>query len=470
MHKDQLWQSVLGELELILSKANFSTWFKDTFVSVWEDERIIIGVPNTFTQSWLQNKYHQSIQTALKNITGKHVKEVTYKVESIKSQPQQQTVNVTVTTQVPQTPTADQPEQTIPASQPVHTPSFTDQSVTFGLNTKYRFENFIVGKNNELAHAASKAIAENPGTAYNPFFIYGGVGLGKTHLLQAIGHHVLQKNSNLKVLYTTCEKFTNDFVQSIKNSQTKKFQDYYRNIDLLIIDDIQFMAGKDQTQEQFFHTFNDLYQNNRQIIISSDRAPSAIPTIEDRLRSRFSSGMIADIGAPDVETRTAILQSKMPEKTLALSEEIIQTIATLVATNIRELEGALNRVIAHFELTRTDPSVEAVKEILSNISQQSRRGVVTAKQILHEVVSFYEVELDHILGSSRKKELVIPRQVIMYLMREEVQASFPNIGSELGGRDHTTVMHACKKISKEIATNEKLLSEINAIKERLYNQ
>ena len=466
MHKDQLWQAVLGELELILSKANFSTWFKDTFISVWEEEKLIIAVPNTFTQSWLQNKYHQPIQSALKNITGSHIKEVVYKVESKKSNtPQSQAEEVSVNT------TSNEKQATpIVKVQTPPQPSFINQSVTFGLNTKYKFENFIVGKNNELAHAASKAIAENPGRTYNPFFIYGGVGLGKTHLLQAIGHHVLKQNPDIKVLYTTCEKFTNDFVQSIKNSQTKKFQDYYRNIDLLIIDDIQFMAGKDQTQEQFFHTFNDLYQNNRQIIISSDRAPSSIPTIEERLKSRFSSGMIADIGAPDIETRLAILQSKMSEKSLKLNEDILQLIATMVSTNIRELEGALNRVIAHFELTRITPSIEGVKEILSNISQQSNRGVITGKQILQEVTSFYDVEIEHILGSSRKKELVIPRQIIMYLMREETHASFPNIGSEIGGRDHTTVMHACKKITKELVVNEKLLAEITSIKQRLYNQ
>lgn len=469
MHKDQLWQSVLGELELILSKANFSTWFKDTFISVWEDEKLIIGVPNTFTQSWLQNKYHQPIQAALKNITGKHLKEVIYKVESRKTHNESLETPPTEQAGTPDTAVSAIPQMPPTRVQVQPQPSFTNQSVTFGLNTKYTFNNFIVGKNNELAHAASKAIAENPGRTYNPFFIYGGVGLGKTHLLQAIGHHVLQQNPDIKVLYTTCEKFTNDFVQSIKNSQTKKFQDYYRNIDLLIIDDIQFMAGKDQTQEQFFHTFNDLYQNNRQIIISSDRQPSAIPTIEERLKSRFSSGMIADVGAPDIETRIAILQSKMPGLSVQLTEEIVELIAKKVATNIRELEGALNRVIAHFELTRVAPSLEGTEEILSNISQQVKRGVITGKQILHEVVNFYDVELDHILGSSRKKELVIPRQIIMYLMREETHASFPNIGSEIGGRDHTTVMHACKKISKEIIENEKMLEEINSIKERLYS-
>lgn len=453
MTKDQLWQSILGELELILSKANFSTWFKDTFVSDWTEDRLIIGVPNTFTQSWLQNKYHRSIQAAIKNITGNPIKEIIYRVESFKQQP-------TLVDSI-------QPKQRVISEEQ---PSVQITSNQSGINVKYRFSNFIVGKNNELAHAASKAISQKPGQTYNPFFIYGGVGLGKTHLLQAIGNEILQNFPDLKVLYTTCEKFTNDFVQSIKNGTTKKFQDYYRNIDLLIIDDIHFMAGKDQTQEQFFHTFNDLHQNNRQIIISSDRPPNAIPTIEERLKSRFSWGMIADIGQPDIETRTAILEAKMTEKNISLNSEIVNFIAGTIQTNIRELEGALNRIIAHFELTNSEITLDSIKNILSSVSNFPKKGVLTPKQIINEVVTFYDVDLENILGSSRKKELVIPRQIIMFLIREETNASFPNIGAELGGRDHTTVMHACKKINKDLSTSEKLRSEIDAIKQRLYNQ
>ncbi len=460
MNKEQLWQSILGELELILSKANFSTWFKDTFISAWEDEKIVVGVPNTFTQSWLQNKYHSAIQTAYKNINGNPAKEISYRVESIKKSTQ----NTPPQYSIQQSPD--------PQTQQNHVQTQTKPSPvgSFGLNHKYRFENFIVGKNNELAHAAAKAIAQSPGQTYNPFFIYGGVGLGKTHLLQAIGHEILQHHPQLKVLYTSCEKFTNDFVQSIKNGTTSKFQSYYRDIDLLIVDDIQFMAGKDQTQEQFFHTFNDLHQNNKQIIISSDRPPSAIPTIEERLKSRFSWGMIADIGSPDLETRIAILDTKVSEKNLHLDREIINYIASVVQTNIRELEGALNRIVAHLELTKTEPSLDNVKTILSNITPQNKKGVITPRQVIKEVTDFYDVTIDSILGSSRKKELVTPRQIIMFLIRKETNASFPNIGAELGGRDHTTVMHACKKISKELETNEKLDAEINAIKQRLYNQ
>ena len=450
MNKDQLWQAILGELELILSKANFNTWFKDTFISEWHEEKLTVGVPNTFTQSWLQNKYHESILTAVKNITGNKIKEIIYKVESIK-----------------------QNSRPIDNTIPTHKPSElkpANKDKQFGLNKKYNFANFIVGKNCELAHAAARAVAERPGQAYNPLFVYGGVGLGKTHLLQAIGNFLIENQPELAVLYTTCEKFTNNFVQSIKNGQTNKFQDYYRNIDILIIDDIQFLAGKDQTQEQFFHTFNELHQSNKQIILSSDRPPGAIPTIEERLKSRFSWGMIVDISQPDIETRTAILQAKANEKGFSLSSDILTFIASNIQNNIRELEGALNRIIAHSELTTEEITLERVKNILSSITQQSKKGVVTAKQIINCVAEFYDVKIENILGISRKKELVTPRQIIMYLMREETSASFPNIGSEVGGRDHTTVMHACKKIIRELNTNEKLSNEINAIKQRLFSQ
>jgi chromosomal replication initiator protein len=451
MNKDQLWQAILGELELILSKANFSTWFKDTFVSEWNNERIVVGVPNTFTQSWLQNKYHAPIKAATKNIVGDGIKEIIYKVESIKNQPQTASL-------------AEVKTEEIEITQNGH------GERSLGFNKRYKFSSFVVGKNNELAHAAAQAVANKPGQTYNPLFIYGGVGLGKTHLLQAIGHYILENNPSLTVLYTTCEKFTNDYIQSIKNGQTNKFRDYYRNIDLLIIDDIHFLAGKEQTQEGFFHTFNDLHQNNKQIIISSDRPPQSIPTIEDRLKSRFSWGMIADISQPDLETRAAILQAKATEKSFNLNQDIITYIASTIQSNIRELEGALNRIIAHAELTKEEISFDAVKNILSSMTQQSKKGIITAKQIIREVSEFYDVDINDILGSSRKKELVNPRQIIMYLIREETSSSFPNIGAEVGGRDHTTVMHACKKITQDLNVNDKLSNEINSIRQRLFNQ
>ncbi len=456
--KNQLWQLILGELELILSKANFNTWFKDTFISEWDGNKMIIGVPNTFTQSWLKNKYHEAIKKAVKNITKQEIVEILYKVESIKN-------NVSVLSKTNQD---IKPQPDIPNIKTNPAPK-NSSLLSCGLNEKYRFENFIVGKNNELAHAAAKAVARNPGHVYNPLFIYGGVGLGKTHLIQAVGHYVLKERKNFRVLYTTCEKFTNDFVQAIKNGQTKKFQDFYRNIDLLLIDDIQFMAGKEQIQEQFFHTFNELHQNNKQIIISSDRSPASIPTIEERLKSRFNWGMIADISSPDLETRMAILEAKLNEKNISLSREIINYIASVIKNNIRELEGALNRIIAHFELTKSLPDIDTVKNILSSITTNIKKGIISPKQIIKEVAEFYDIDINDITGNSRRKELVIPRQIVMYLIREETNASFPSIGEVVGGRDHTTVMHACKKIKQDLNTNEKLKVEIDAIRQRLYH-
>jgi len=451
MSKDELWQATLGELELILSKANFNTWFKDTFVVDLNNDCIIVGVPNTFTQSWLQNKYHQAIQTAIKNILNKPIKEIIYKVETIKKGDIQ-------TNLLQSKPSFESSENRVPTNQ--------TQSK---LNNKYQFNSFIVGKNNELAHAAGRAVAQKPGETYNPFFIYGGVGLGKTHLMQAIGHQSLQHNPNIKVLYTTCETFTNEFVQAIKSGNTKSFQDRYRSVDVLIIDDIHFIAGKTETQEQFFHTFNELHQNNKQIILSSDRAPASIPTIEARLRSRFSWGMIVDISQPDVETRTAILETKISEKNINLPEEIINYIALNIQSNVRELEGALNKVIAHFNLTQTKPNIENTKEILATLSSGNKKGIVTPKHILRTVSEYYDVAIEHILGASRKKGLVLPRQITMYLMREEINASFPTIGLEMGNRDHTTVMHACKKIINEIEKDEKLSQNISILRQRIYD-
>jgi len=447
MNKDELWQATLGELELLLSKANFNTWFKDTFIVNWENDRIVVGVPNTFTQSWLQNKYHQSIQAAIKNILGKPTYEVIYKVDLIKK--------------------ALSPTESIGLTRDTPITITNSHSPDSQLNERYKFDNFIVGKSNELAHAAGRAVAQKPGQTYNPFFIYGGVGLGKTHLMQAIGHMSLQNNPSLKVLYTSCEAFTNEFIQAIKEGKTKSFQDKYRNVDVLIVDDIHFIAGKDQTQEGFFHTFNELHQNNKQIILSSDRSPASIPTIEARLRSRFSWGMIADIGQPDIEMRTAILEAKVSEKNANLSKEIINYIATNIQNNIRELEGALNKVVAHFNLSQTAPNIEEIKEILSTLSQGTKKGAITPKHIIKIVTDFYDIAIDDVLGPSRKKGLVIPRQVIMYLMR--INASFPMIGMEIGGRDHTTVMHACKKIIRELEKDERLSQDITTLKQYIYN-
>jgi chromosomal replication initiator protein len=452
MNNNQVWQSVLGEIELNLSKANFTTWFKHTFISEFDNEKVVVCVPNTFTKAWLEKKYHEQILKAIEGITGKKVKKIFYKVESRKNNPMGDLLKkIKIKKEENYN---DEEKETLKINK-------------FGLNSKYVFENYIVGKGNELAHAACQAVAANPGNAYNPLFIYGGVGLGKTHLLQAVGHEVI-KNSE-KVLYTSSERFTNDYINSIKSGQAKDFKERYRNIDLLLIDDIQFMAGKDGTQEEFFHTFNDLHQNNRQIIITSDRQPKSIPALEKRLVSRFEWGMIVDVTQPDIETRVAILESKCKEKNYTLEEEIMYFIANNVQNNIRELEGALNKIIAFHEFNNSKPSVESTKRILSSLISTIKSKAITTKNIIDSVSSFFDVNIKDIIGKSRKKELVYPRQLIMYLMRKEANSSYPTIGNELGGRDHTTAIHAFNKVSREMEENEKLKQDIESIKQLIYH-
>lgn len=452
MTNQQLWQAVLGELELNLTKANFTTWFKNTAISFIDGGKIIVGVPNTFTKAWLENKYHQSILKTLQKIVGGHIKEVVYRVEAVK--PQTQKIDV---------PTIAAPD----AAKPTAVPEAAANK--FGLSPKYSFANFIVGKNNELANAAAQAVAKNPGkSTYNPLFIYGGVGLGKTHLLQGIGHAILEADSNKKILYTTSEKFTNDYVQAIKNRSTEKFKQTYRTPDLLLIDDVQFMAAKDGTQQEFFHTFNDLHQADKQIVMTSDRPPKAIPALEQRLLSRFEWGMIADISQPDYETRIAILKAKCAEKKLNLDQNIINHIAAVIQNNIRELEGALNKIIAYEQFQHAPLSLEMVKKTLASHAISGRKSA-TPKQLLSTVAGFYDLKLDELLGQSREKRLSFPRQIVMYLMRKELESSYPAIGQELGGRDHTTAMHAFEKISREIETSERLKQEIEQIKQILYH-
>ncbi|MFA5359818.1 MAG: chromosomal replication initiator protein DnaA [Patescibacteria group bacterium] len=447
MNNEQLWQAILGEIELSLSRANFTTWFKNTFISSIENNRVIICVPNTFTKAWLEKKYHKEIANAFKNVGSVEIKEIIYKVETRKELSSDDFIKKVKTENIVET-----------------KPKIVNR---FGLNNRYVFDNFIVGKNNELAHAACQAVAANPGHAYNPLFIYGGVGLGKTHLLQAIGHELSKKTD--KVLYVSSEKFTNDYVHAIRNGQAKDFKDRYRNIDLLLIDDIQFMGGKDGTQEEFFHTFNELHQTNKQIVISSDRPPKAIPALEKRLLSRFEWGMIADVSSPDLETRIAILETKCREKNYKLDREILAYIANNITNNIRELEGALNRLIAYYEFNNSLPSIESTKSILAGIISNFQSRSTTAKTIIEAAAKFFDINIKDLIGQSRKKELVVPRQIVMYLMRKEINASYPSIGQELGGRDHTTAMHAYNKIERECQEDEKIKQHVDSIKQVIYS-
>jgi chromosomal replication initiator protein len=450
MNNNQIWQAVLGEIELNLSKANFTTWFKNTFISFFDENKAIICVPNTFTKAWLEKKYHKEIVTALENITNKKIKEVLYKVELKKSNP----VNDIL--------------EKIKIKKNEDTENNTTPINRFGLNSRYVFDNYIVGKGNELAHAACQAVSSNPGKAYNPLFIYGGVGLGKTHLIQAIGHEI-SKNSD-RILYVSSEKFTNDYIQAVRSGKGKDFKDRYRNVDLLLIDDIQFLAGKDGSQEEFFHTFNELHQSNKQIVITSDRAPKSIPALEKRLLSRFEWGMTVDVIQPNIETRMAILNKKCQEKNYTLCEEVVSYIANNVKNNIRELEGALNRIIAYHEFNNSTPSLETTKNILNDLITSTQLKSLTPRNILEAVSKYFDVSSKDLTGKGRKKELVWPRQISIYLMREELNASYPTIGHEIGGRDHTTAMHAYNKIIKEIKNdNDKIKQEIESIKQLLYN-
>ncbi|HLD31390.1 MAG TPA: chromosomal replication initiator protein DnaA [Patescibacteria group bacterium] len=455
MTNHEIWQAVLAEFELALSKANFTTWFKSTGVASLESGQATICVPNAFTKSWLEKKYHQDIVKSLERVTNKPIKRVDYRVENIKN--------------IEEHECSLSPQPTVStAATPIYSEQQKTLATRFGLSPKYIFSTFIVGKGNELAHAAAQAVVSKPGEAYNPLFIYGGVGLGKTHLLQAIGNAMLETNPNTKIVYVSSEKFTNEFVAAIKEGRGKEFKDRYRNTDLLLIDDIQFIGGKEQTQEEFFHTFNELHQQGKQVVMTSDRPPKAIPALEDRLRSRFEWGMIADISSPDLETRVAILQAKCQEKKFPLAIDVVQMIATSVQSNIRELEGALNKVIAIHQLKNTPPSKESVRSILSTLESQAMKRSITAKDIINIISEFYGVQIDDIIGKSREKRLAMPRQIIMYLLREDLKMSYPAIGQELGGRDHTTAMHAHTKIGVEIENDPKLKQEIDSIKQRLY--
>jgi len=485
MTNHEIWQAVLGEIELTISKANFNAWFQGTGISSYDNGKIVVCVPSSFAKGWFEKKYHTNIIKAIERVTGKPVKKLDYTIENIKNIQEQEC-------QLQPTPHpvegSNTPESHPPSvhssfpTQPIHQPqSFQQQAQTtepyrrepvqniFGLNLKYTFTTFIVGKGNELAHAAAQAVAHRPGEAYNPLFIYGGVGLGKTHLIQAIGNSMLEKNPNTKILYVNSEKFTNDFISSVKEGRAKEFKDRYRNVDLLLIDDIQFIGGKEQTQEEFFHTFNELHQQGKQIVLTSDRPPKAIPGLEDRLRSRLEWGMIVDIAAPDLETRIAIVQAKCQEKRFPVDEKTANMIAVSIQNNIRELEGVLNKIIAFHQLKNAPPTPESIKAVLVTLEAQPFKKSATPKDIIHEVSRFYDVTLDDIVGKSREKRLAHPRQIIMYLLRTELKMSYPAIGDELGGRDHTTAMHAHTKISTDIDNDPKLKGEIDSVKQRLYS-
>ncbi len=497
MNTDAAWEAVLSEFEMTLSKPNYSTWFKGTRITAFENGEVTVCVNSAFVKSWLERKYSEDIPKMLQKHSTDPVHKVVFKVEMRSVQPmvvpamfavgangQDQQIGGAATM------TIDRPVESAPAAAASTTPdtplspgfqSYQDYRPSMAvfsgtpapqqsnLNPRYTFETFIVGKHNELAHAAALAVAENPGTKYNPLFIYGDVGLGKTHIAQAVGHVLLKKDPNTKILYASSEKFINDYINAVKHGGAKEFKDTYRNVDLLIVDDIQFISGKEGTQEEFFHTFNTLHQNNKQVILTSDRPPKQIPALEARLTSRFECGMIADIGIPDLETRIAILETKCRMQNYSVDPEAIRYIASVVQHNVRELEGALNKVLAYSQLKNVPATLELARQQLSGFGTAVSQKTVTAKHLLLTVSQYYDLNPADMLGKCRERRLAYPRQILMYLMRKEMGASFPTIGNEIGGRDHTTAIHACTKITEDLENNHKLRQDIELIKQRLYN-
>lgn len=451
MNQKDLWQTVLAELELQISKPNFVTWLKNSQLVDIKEGIVVIGLPNNFAKEWVENKYHKIILGTLRSLDTT-IKQIDYVVSFdplIRK-------NRHTTKQL----------EGLPSAQPSFQEFKLDPETN--LNPRYTLNSFVVGPSNELAYAAASAVIKEVGRKYNPLFIYGGVGLGKTHLLQGIGNEIKQFYKNkTKVKYVTSEKFINDVVLGIRNKRMEDIKEKYRMCDVLIIDDIQFIGGKEKTEEEFFHTFNALYENNKQIIISSDRPPRSIPTLEERLRSRFEGGMIADIGYPGFEMRVAILKTKLQDQSLILSDEIINLIATKIQRNIRELEGVLSRLLFE-QSSKGEINIKRAEDIINQNTKITHKNI-SPQKVVRVVAEFFELPERDLINRCRKKEIVLPRQIAMYLLREELNFSYPSIGEKLGSRDHTTAIHACNKISKNILEDRSLENKINLIKERIYS-
>lgn len=458
--QDNLWQTVLGEIELTVSRGSYITWFKNTRLLRYKDGVLVVGVSNVFVKQQLELKFNQLIIEVLQK-NDVHPERVEYKIHSSITIPKKNDEELILAQPMSSARhNNDHPSGTRPG------PTTLTHTYRQGLNERYTFENFIVGSGNELAYAACQAIAQNPGTKYNPLFIYGGVGIGKTHLIQAVGNAVLANNPAAHVVYVSTEQFVQEFLDAIRYKKNTDFAGYYRSADVLIIDDVQFIAGKEKTQEEFFHTFNALHQANKQIIISSDKPPKDIPTLEERLRSRFAWGMSIDMQTPDFETRCAIIQTKAGSHGITLAPDLVEYLSNLVQSNIRELEGVLNQLLAFCEMRQLTPDLEIAQTLLGN--GKSRPKHISAKQIIERTARHFQVPLEDILGPKRDKDIVVPRQVAMYMLRSELHLSFPKIARELGRKDHTTAIHSVEKIEKEVAFDNDIRSAIDEIKERLY--
>ncbi len=445
---DELWKHSLSILEKKISKPSFETWLKSTKAYSLKKDTLTVIAPNEFARDWLEERYSDVIGEVLYETTGEQL-EVKFIIPH-----NQKEEDYDLPAPAKRVRKSDDDQHEIPQTL---------------LIPKYTFDTFVIGSGNRFAHAASLAVAEAPAKAYNPLFIYGGVGLGKTHLMHAIGHYVLEHNPSAKVVYLSSEKFTNEFINSIRDNRAEDFRNKYRNVDVLLIDDIQFLAGKESTQEEFFHTFNALHEESKQIVISSDRPPKEIPTLEDRLRSRFEWGLITDITPPDLETRIAILRKKAKAERLDISNEVMIYIANQIDSNIRELEGALIRVVAYSSLINKDINADLAAEALKDIIPNSKPKIIAISDIQRTVGEYFNVKLDDFKAKKRTKSVAFPRQIAMYLSRELTDSSLPKIGEEFGGRDHTTVIHAHEKISKLLQVDSQLQDHIKEITLKLNN-
>ena len=456
MNQDQIWSQVQEELRFQLAKRTYDMWLKNTSVVSADGSTFRIGVPSKLAKDWLEDRFSGLIQETLQAVTGAEV-DIDFVISPSGHRPSLLTAERDGVEPAPEN--GHDNEVEAPEPEPI---------IGSALNARFRFSSFVVGHNSQFAHAAAKAVAEAPGDSYNPLFIYGGVGLGKTHLMHAIGHEVHDRFPRKRVVYLTSEQFTNEVISSIATARMGEFRHKYRTVDVLLIDDVQFLAGKDRTKEEFFHTFNALHEINKQIVISSDRPPKEIPTLEDRLRSRFEWGLIADIQSPDFETRLAILHSKLGGHTSLVPEDVLNFIAHKVQRNIRELEGALTRVQAFAAVHQRQVDEDEAARLLADIIPAGTRKPINVDRIQVLVADFYNITLDDMKSKRRDKHIVFPRQVAMFLVREETPSSLPAIGKAFGGRDHTTALHSIEKIANELKEDERLRYEVQAIRERLY--
>jgi chromosomal replication initiator protein len=441
----QLWEGVLVEIELSVSKASFTTWFKDTFIVKQDDGVVYLSVPNAFVKEWLINKYNSLILKHLRNTTGS-IHSVEYVIARGDGRQREVSRHETATI----SPTHELPLQD-------HYINREDN-----LNPRYTFETFVVGPFNELANAAAQAVVKKPGIVYNPLFIYGNTGHGKTHLIQAVGNFIKQSSKNKRVLYVTSERFASDIINAIQTGKINQVKERYRKYDVLVMDDIQFMASKEKTQEELFHLFNTLYDNNKQIVFSSDKHPNFIPNLEDRLKSRFAAGMIVDIPAPDHESRAAILEAKARASDLSLTQEVLDYLAHTIVGNIRDLEGVVNSITIQSQLKGRDLALHEIKSFIKSSAKPKK--AVSVKEVVKIVADFYQIEEESIYEKTRRKEIIKPRQVAMYILREDFSISYPSIGQKLGGRDHTTVIHSCEKIKGNLKDDPVLSQEVNQLR------